>query len=81
MLRVCTSVLFVTCCFLLHSKELHVYGFARREMEKLCTRLEKETPGLLKQWLREGKVTEEEAFIEASYVFAAAVDMVNIASI
>ena len=58
-----------------------MYAFTAREMEKLCARLEKgeenETPGLLEQWLREGKMTEEEAFMEASYIFAAAVDTVN----
>ena len=60
-------------------KELH--AFAVREKEKLYTRLEKgeesETPGLFEQWLREGKLTEEEAFVEASTVFGAAVDTVN----
>ena len=51
-------------------------------MDKLYSKLESgeesEAPGLLEQWLREGKVTEEEAIIEAITMFTAGIDTVNI---
>ena len=62
-----------------------ISAFAREETEKLYARLEKgvesEAPGLLELWLREGKMTEEEAITEASAIFGAAVDTVWISSV
>ena len=49
-------------------------------MERLCARLEageeSETPGLLEQWLREGKLSVDDAIVEASGMFMAGVDTV-----
>ena len=49
-------------------------------MERLRARLEageeSETPGLLEQWLKEGKISEEQALSEAITVFGAGVDTV-----
>ncbi len=54
---------------------------SRKELEKLKKRSEKgqesETPGLLEQWLKEGKISEEEAIAEAINSFAAGVDTVH----
>ena len=56
------------------------YAFAAKEMEKLYSRLERgvesETPGLMEQWLREKKLTEEEIMSEAVEMFGAGVDTV-----
>ena len=38
---------------------------------------ESSTPGLLEQWLREGKLSEEEAVTEAIQLFPAGVDTVS----
>ena len=50
-------------------------------MAKLYARLERgeesETPGLMEQWLREKKLTEEEIVSEAVEVFNAGVDTVS----
>ena len=50
-------------------------------MEKLYSRLERgeesEAPGLMEQWLREKKLTEEEIVNEAAGTFGAGVDTVS----
>ncbi len=38
--------------------------------------IESKTPGMLEQWLREEKLTEEEAILEAGGIFGAGVDSV-----
>ena len=49
-------------------------------MEKVYARLdageESETPGLLEQWLREGKISPEQAVREGMTMFTAGVDTV-----
>ena len=54
---------------------------ARKEMDKLYSQLESgeesEAPGMLEQWLREGKVSEEQAINESVGMFIAGVDTVN----
>ena len=55
---------------------------ARKEADRLYSRLnageESEVPGLLEQWLREGKMSEEEALNESVGMFLAGVDTVII---
>ena len=55
---------------------------ARKEAGRLYSRLnageESEVPGLLEQWLREGKMSEEEALNESVGMFLAGVDTVII---
>lgn len=57
-----------------------IIEISRNEMRKLMTRLENgqvsDAPCLLEQWLREGKLTEDEAIIEANTSFGAGVDSV-----
>ena len=52
-----------------------------KEMKDLYSRLEageeSEAPGLLEQWLREGKLSEDEALNEAVSAFTAGVDTVS----
>ena len=52
----------------------------RKEAKRFNARLEaegeSETPGLLEQWLREGKISEEQAIREAIATFVAGVDTV-----
>lgn len=49
-------------------------------MKRLKARLEAgeegETPGLLEQWLREGKIDQEQVITEAMGIFSAGVDTV-----
>ncbi len=55
---------------------------SKKEIKRLYARLEageeSETPGLLEQWLREGKISEEQAISEAIGTFAAGVDTVGL---
>ena len=55
---------------------------AQANVDKLFTRLESgeesETPGLLEQWLKEGKMTEQEALNEAVGTFVVGIDTVLI---
>ncbi len=55
---------------------------SRKEIKRLYARLEageeSETPGLLEQWLREGKISEEQAISEAISTFGAGVDTVGL---
>ncbi len=57
------------------------YTVAQREIDKVYTRMssgeESETPGLLEQWLREGKLSEEEAIASSIAMFIAGVDTVS----
>ena len=52
-----------------------------KEMKDLYSRLEageeSEAPGLLEQWLREGKLSEDEALNEAVSTFIVGVDTVS----
>ena len=52
-----------------------------KEMKDLYSRLEageeSEAPGLLEQWLREGKLSEDEALNEAVSTFTVGVDTVS----
>lgn len=61
-----------------------VYNIAKKEIEKLYFRLEKEgeskIPGLMEQWLREKRLCEEEIVNEASHTFFVGVDTVCYAS-
>ena len=56
-------------------------SYAKKEADKVFSRLqsgeESETPGLLEQWLREGKLSEQEAIAESVSMFAAGVDTVR----
>ena len=53
---------------------------AQANTDKLLARLESgeesKTPGLLEQWLKEGKMTEEEAMTESVGIFVAGIDTV-----
>ena len=55
---------------------------ARKEADRLYSRLnageESKVPGLLEQWLREGKMSEEEALNESVGMFLVGVDTVII---
>ena len=55
---------------------------SNKEMAKLLSRLEKgeesEAPGLMEQWLREKKLSEEEIAIESAGSFGAGVDTVQL---
>ncbi len=57
------------------------YTIAKREIDKVYARMssgeESETPGLLEQWLREGKLSEEDAIASAITMFIAGVDTVR----
>lgn len=50
-------------------------------MEKVYARIEsgetRDTPGLLEQWLREGKLSLDQAIAEASAMFSTGVDTVS----
>ena len=56
--------------------------YIKKEAEKVYSQIESgkesEMQGLLEQWLREGKMTEEEAICESMSMFTAGVDTVNI---
>ena len=64
---------------MLHMQVIH--GMSKKEVTKLKKRLESgqesQTPGFLEQWLKEGKITEEQAITEAGNMFLAGVDTVN----
>ncbi len=57
------------------------YTISKREIDKVYARMssgeESETPGLLEQWLREGKLSEEDAIASAIAMFIAGVDTVR----
>jgi hypothetical protein len=54
---------------------------SREELDKLYSKLkageESECPGLMEQWLKEGKISEEEAMTTAADMFIAGVDTVS----
>jgi cytochrome P450 len=54
---------------------------SREELDKLYSKLEageeSESPGLMEQWLKEGKISEEEAMATAATMFVAGVDTVS----
>ncbi len=57
------------------------YTVTKREIDKVYARMssgeESETPGLLEQWLREGKLSEEDAITTSISMFLAGVDTVS----
>lgn len=55
---------------------------SKDEQERICAlvaaKKESPQPGLLEQWLREGKISKERAMIEAYNLLPAGVDTVSI---
>ena len=54
---------------------------SKAEVDRICELIdsgrESDTPGLLEQWIREGKITKEIAISEAQNLFPAGVDTVS----
>ena len=58
-----------------------ILGASQREMERVHGRLKagkfSSTPGLLEQWLKEERISREQAVIEAANMFGAGIDSVR----
>ena len=54
---------------------------SKGEVDRICALIsagkESSNPGLLEQWLTEGKLSKEDAIHEASFLFPAGVDTVS----
>ena len=59
----------------------HMYRRSEAEVDRICELVdsgrESDTPGMLEQWLREGKLNKETAINEAQSLFPAGVDTVS----